>query len=92
MPQPPRSLQKIGSSLTALAVAGVLVTLSPFAHASKTAKTSKAAVGKAPAAKPVGKVTFIDSPSSEKPAAREKRLKRECRGRPNAGACLGHAS
>ena len=23
-------------------------------------------------------------------AAREKRLKRECRGRPNAGACLGH--
>ncbi|MFC3682486.1 hypothetical protein [Hydrogenophaga luteola] len=36
------------------------------------------------------RVTFIDAPSSEKPAAREKRLKRECRGRPNAGACLGH--
>ena len=36
------------------------------------------------------KVTFLDSPSSEKPAAREKRLKRECKGRPNAGMCLGY--
>ena len=35
------------------------------------------------------KVTFIDSPSSESPAARKKRLKVECKGRPNAGACLG---
>jgi hypothetical protein len=36
------------------------------------------------------KVTFIDAPSSETPAARNKRLKRECKGRPNAGMCLGH--
>lgn len=36
------------------------------------------------------KVTFIDAPSSESPQAREKRLKRECKGRPNAGMCLGH--
>ena len=36
------------------------------------------------------KVTFIDAPSSEKPTAREKRLRRECKGRPNAGMCLGH--
>lgn len=35
-------------------------------------------------------VKFIDAPSSESPAAREKRLRRECRGRPNAGACLGY--
>lgn len=35
------------------------------------------------------KVSFIDSPSSESPAARKKRLKKECKGRPNAGACLG---
>lgn len=34
-------------------------------------------------------VKFIDAPSGESPAAREKRLRRECRGRPNAGACLG---
>jgi hypothetical protein len=30
--------------------------------------------------------------SQESEATRAKRLKRECRGRPNAGACLGHAS
>lgn len=36
------------------------------------------------------KVSFIDAPSSERPEARNKRLKRECKGRPNAGACLGH--
>lgn len=34
-------------------------------------------------------VRFIDAPSSESPAARQARLKRECKGRPNAGACLG---
>lgn len=36
------------------------------------------------------KVTFVDAPSSESPAARKQRLKRECKGRPNAGMCLGH--
>ena len=40
--------------------------------------------------RPPARVSFIEAPSSETPAAREKRLKRECRGRPNAGACLGH--
>lgn len=35
------------------------------------------------------KVRFVDAPSSETPAARRKRLKRECKGRPDAGACRG---
>ena len=39
----------------------------------------------------VGSVKFLPG-SQESEAARAKRLKRECRGRPNAGACLGHAS
>lgn len=39
----------------------------------------------------VGSVKFLPG-SQESDAARAKRLKRECRGRPNAGACLGHAS
>jgi hypothetical protein len=50
-----------------------------------TSSASLAAEKKRPA-----KVKFIDAPSSETPAAREKRLKRECKGRPNAGMCLGH--
>jgi hypothetical protein len=32
------------------------------------------------------------APSSEAMPEREKRLLRECKGRPNAGACLGYAS
>ena len=52
-----------------------------------------AAQGSAPAtsARPLpSSVRFIDAPSAESPAARQKRLKKECKGRPNAGACLGH--
>lgn len=56
-----------------------------------------AAAGGAPSAAPASKsaplpasVRFIDAPSSESPAARKKRLQKECKGRPNAGACLGH--
>lgn len=30
-------------------------------------------------------------PGGETRAERERRLKRECKGRPNAGACSGHA-
>ena len=89
MSQPPRHPAPFSGLLTALALASVLALLPPSALA---ANGAKGAVRQAPAAKPVGKATFIDSASSEKPAAREKRLKRECRGRPNAGACLGHAS
>ena len=37
-----------------------------------------------------GKVTFVEAPSHESPSAREKRLLRECKGRPNAGMCLGY--
>ena len=56
---------------------------------------SKAAVqattgSQAGARKLPSSVRFIDAPSSEKPAARERRLKRECKGRPNAGVCLGY--
>jgi hypothetical protein len=45
-----------------------------------------------PARKLPSKVTFHKAPSEESAAAREKRLKRECKGRPNAGACLGFAT
>jgi hypothetical protein len=33
-----------------------------------------------------------DKGSAETTAERDRRLKRECKGRPNAGACLGYAS
>lgn len=40
--------------------------------------------------KPPAKVTFHKAPSEEAPAVRQKRLQRECKGRPNAGMCAGH--
>lgn len=36
-----------------------------------------------------GKATF-DRGSGETAAERDRRLRRECKGRPNAGACLGY--
>jgi hypothetical protein len=68
------------------AVALVLLTLAlpPLAEAAKKAAPAQGTQ------RPPTKVTFIDAPPSESPAAREKRLKRECKGRPNAGMCLGH--
>lgn len=43
----------------------------------------------APPRRPPAKVTFHKAPSEESPAARERRLRRECKARPNAGMCLG---
>ncbi|MEX1167031.1 MAG: hypothetical protein WEK74_09230 [Hydrogenophaga sp.] len=62
--------------------AGALIFASSALAAPKTPKDT---VGE----KLPSKVTFIDSPSSESKAERKKRLKLECKGRPNAGACLG---
>lgn len=80
------------SSHLALALAtGLLVFgLAAVQPAAASAKAQPGAA--APAKKPPGKVKFRDAPSAEKPADRAKRLKRECKGRPNAGMCLGHAS
>ena len=38
------------------------------------------------------KTRYIKSSSEETRVERERRLKRECKGRPNAGMCLGFAS
>jgi hypothetical protein len=47
----------------------------------------------AAAAKPKGAMPkFIPSASQESTRERERRLLRECKGRPNAGACSGFAS
>lgn len=60
------------------------VAFTPLLHAAAPGDNASGAPRK-----PV-KVTFVEAPSHETPAAREKRLKRECKGRPNAGMCLGH--
>ena len=74
---------------TALAlVLGALSLLGPTP--AWAAKATVKADAQSQAASTTTSVRFIDAPSSEKPAARERRLKRECKGRPNAGVCLGY--
>jgi hypothetical protein len=56
----------------------------------KSAKKSGKKSGKKPSQKsPAPKV--LPSGSGETPAERASRLKRECKGLPNAGACTGYA-
>lgn len=69
-------------------VAAWLVLVSLASGAGATATTP--ATASEPRPRAPASVRFIDAPSSEKPAARRARLQRECKGRPNAGACLGH--
>lgn len=64
---------------TALAVSATLC-------AAAAADTDKPAHKKKPA-----RVSVVKSESGETASERERRLIRECRGRPDAGACLGYA-
>lgn len=52
--------------------------------------SATAAEQEAPKKKPA-RVNFVKSESGETASERERRLIRECRGRPDAGACLGYA-
>ena len=82
----------------ALLCAGLCLGLlgaSGAAHSAERKKTDRVASAAAagPETKKKGsfKIKHQRSPSEESTAERERRLYRECRGRPNAGACLGYA-
>ncbi|KQP22042.1 hypothetical protein [Pseudorhodoferax sp. Leaf267] len=57
-----------------------------------TATPAKKQDGAASPSKRTAAPKFIPSSSQESPKERERRLLRECKGRPNAGACAGFAS
>ena len=85
MSTPHRS--RITVHLLALLLASTLVAGQAFAASDKPPAKAKAG---ATTPKAGGKVTYREAPSHEKPADRAKRLKRECKGRANAGMCAGH--
>jgi hypothetical protein len=58
-------------------------------HGKPAKSKSKKAPAKSGAASPGGKVKFIPG-SAETPAQRSARLKRECKGGVDAGACAGY--
>ena len=66
----------------ALCLALFTVALPAPAASCKTRHTCSAKIQRIPS----------DRGSAESPQQRDQRLKRECKGRPNAGACLGYAS
>ena len=86
-----------GPALALLAAAvllggNALAQTPPAQDASKPAKSkskAKKTPAKSGAASPGGKVKFI-SGSAETPAQRNARLKRECKGGVDAGACSGY--
>lgn len=78
--------------LVCLAVGPVVAATGQVAHSTAVEPKPKAAQSKRKVkVKPAAEPTQY-APSGEALPAREKRLRRECKGRPNAGACLGYAS
>ncbi|WP_245616749.1 hypothetical protein [Comamonas granuli] len=91
-PPPSRTVPRASVSMAARLLAAVLalgLLGAPGAALAKRAQGSSAAA-EAPRKKGVSKITYQRSPSEESPAQRDRRLKRECKGMHNAGACLGY--
>jgi hypothetical protein len=80
----PSSIPRHAAALCML----VLLALAPAAQASLGYANTPQAVAKK---KRHSKPKIERSASDESAAERDRRLARECRGRPNAGACLGYA-
>ena len=76
--------------LSACMALGLLITAQSTQAAPKK-KTAAQLVSAEPAKKKGSiKIKHQRSPSEESTAERDRRLYRECKGRPNAGACLGY--
>lgn len=81
-------------ALLCACIAACLLCAAPPTHAArkKTDQTTNATKPKTPSQKKGSTTTkHYRSPSEESTSERDRRLYRECRGRPNAGACLGYA-
>lgn len=78
-------LQGIALLTLTVATASFCASGEAFAAAKSSASPPSSAAGK----KPANRVTYRPSPSEETRRERERRLERECRNKPNAGACAG---
>ena len=82
-------IYRAGSGI-ALLCAAALLCMGADATEAK-AKKSKPHAAQSAKGKNAGRVTF-EKGNGETRAERDRRLQRECRGLPNAGACLGYGS
>jgi len=80
------------AAVAAIVIAFTTAATPAIVHAAATPVGTSAGTGTAPAKPPrVARVKVMPGGSTETEAERDRRLRRECRGRPNAGACLGYA-
>lgn len=92
---PPAPVRGIGTTLLGACLALSLLGACGQASGAEGKKSGRSGSTAAPSAqakqKGAIKIKHQRSPSEESTAERDRRLYRECRGRPNAGACLGYA-
>lgn len=79
------------TALLCVCLAASLWTIPATAQAAREKKASESVPGGPAKKKGAIKVKHQKSPSEESTAERDRRLYRECKGLPNAGACLGYA-
>jgi hypothetical protein len=84
-----RALPCLIAACVLATLAGTLtVTTAAQAASADTATSTK--TGKAAKKHSAGAPRIIKNPNQETHAERDRRLARECKGMPNAGACLGY--
>lgn len=77
-------------ALLCAGMAAALMAVPDSAHAARKKKTDDAATSQSAQKSGTVKIKHQRSTSEESTAERDRRLYRECRGRPNGGACLGY--
>ena len=77
-------------ALLCACMAGALMAAPDSAHAANKKKVDDTTTSQPAKKSGTVKVKHQRSTSEESTAERDRRLYRECRGRPNAGACLGY--
>ena len=82
--------QTLSAALLCACMAWGLMATPGDAHAARKKKDDASSSHTASPQKGAAKVKYFGSSSEESTAQRDRRLYRECKGRPDAGACLGY--
>lgn len=85
------SLRQWIAAIPCVCMALGLTAISEDARGASPKDAAKTTASASPKKKGSVKVKHHRSPSEESAAERDRRLYRECKGRPNAGACQGYA-
>ena len=82
--------QDLPAALLYACLAAVLLTTPADTQAAQQKKDSTNSSQASSEKKGSVRIKYLGSPSEESTSQRDRRLYRECKGRPDAGACLGY--